>query len=262
MSGRASAHLAMYDLPEVRGAAEALWQAIATRLGGDVPQALCWPADVGAACRAPDLVLGQTCGLPLATVLDGAVALVGAFTYAGVSDAEAHYRSVLVARRPVPLAEQAGGVAAVNGWHSLSGWASFGAALHDAAPDGPAPFFADVVVTGAHVASLQALRDGRADVACIDAVTLALVRTHRPALLAGLHEIGHGPRIPCLPLVTACRRDAAPLRAAIGSALASPTTAAPRASLLVERFVPVGADAYAMARRLAATARAVLPPPA
>ena len=259
------AHLAMYDLAEVRGAVDELWRAIAARLGPDAPAALTWPADIEAACRGPELVLGQTCGLPLVTALDGTVAVVGAFARTGASDPDAHYRSVLIARRAAPLVAQAGRVAAVNSWGSLSGWASFGAAVQAAVPGAaPArrtPFFRDVIVTGAHVASLRALADGRADVACIDGVTLALVRTHRPDALVGLHEIGCGPRIPCLPLVTAAGRDVLALRAAIRGALADPGTAGARRALLIEGFVPLGAPDYAIARRLAATARAVLPPP-
>ena len=87
------AHLAMYDLVEVRDAAEALWRAIAARLGPDAPGALSWPAAIEAACREPGLVLGQTCGLPLVTALDGAVRVVGAFTYGdGASDVFAKHR--------------------------------------------------------------------------------------------------------------------------------------------------------------------------
>ena len=54
----------------------------------------------------------------------------------------------------------------------------------------------DVCWTGSHAASLDAVRDGRAVVASIDAVSWAHL-DH-----AGLSVVGSGPRVPCLPLVT------------------------------------------------------------
>lgn len=252
------AHLAMYDLAEVRHAAQALWGAIAERLGPAAPAALGWPADIEAACRSPRLVLGQTCGLPLVTALDGAVRVVGAFTYGdGASDAAAHYESVLVARERRVLAAFAGGVAAVNAWGSLSGWASLGASL----PPEPVPFFGRVEVTGAHVASVAAVVEGRADLASIDAVTFALLRRHRPATVAGLCTVGRGPRVPCLPLVTSPTADVGALRRALAGAVRDPGTAAARRALRIESFVPLDAADYALVPTLASVARRRLPPP-
>lgn len=252
------AHLAMYDLAEVRGAAQALWAAIAERLGPDAPGALSWPADIEVACRSPELVLGQTCGLPLVTALDGAVRVVGAFTYGeGASDAAAHYESALVARERRALAAFAGGTAAVNAWGSLSGWASLGASL----PSEPEPFFGRVEVTGAHVASVAAVVEGRADLASIDAVTLALLRRHRPAAVAGLRVVGRGPRVPCLPLVTSRTADVDALRHALGGAVRDPATTGARRALLIESFVPLDAADYALVSTLVSVARRRLPPP-
>lgn len=251
------AHLAMYDLAEVRDAAQALWRAIAARLGPDAPGALSWPGAIEAACRDPDLVLGQTCGLPLVTALDGAVRVVGAFTYGdGASDAAAHYESVLVARERRVLAAFAGGTAAVNGWGSLSGWASLGASV----PPEPVPFFGRVELTGAHVASVAAVREGRADLASIDAVTFALLRRHRTHDVDGLCVVGRGPRVPCLPLVTGLAADVDVLRRALAGAVRDPTTAAARRALLIESFVPLDAADYALVPALASVARRRLPP--
>jgi ABC-type phosphate/phosphonate transport system substrate-binding protein len=50
--------------------------------------------------------------------------------------------------------------------------------------------------TGSHAASIEALRDGRAELAAIDGVTWAHIGTDE------LTVVGRGPRIPCLPLVT------------------------------------------------------------
>jgi putative transposase len=184
-------------------------------------------------------------------ILDDCVRLVGAFCYTNASDDSAHYRSIVLARTPERLDARRGSVAAVNGWNSLSGWAS----LAWAVSDGQTPFFRDVVVTGTHLASVDAVRDGRVDVASIDEVTVALLHRHRPQVLRGLHTIARGPRVPCLPLVTALAGDVAELRRAIGAALADRATRGARHALLIESFVPLELDAYEPVRTLVAALR-------
>jgi len=55
---------------------------------------------------------------------------------------------------------------------------------------GGRPFFASVIETGGHLASLQALLDDRADVAAIDCVTFAFVLDQLAHLGRGVVEIG------------------------------------------------------------------------
>ena len=88
----------------------------------------------------------------------------------------ADYRTVIVARRAAPLSELAGRVAAVNAADSLSGWVSLLAAFRSAG----APWHGSVITTGAHVRSIDAVREGSADVASIDAVTFALLGDLHP----------------------------------------------------------------------------------
>jgi ABC-type phosphate/phosphonate transport system substrate-binding protein len=230
----------MYDLPEVVPAAEALWSRVAARLRdagvADVPLALRWGGDLyHDHWLHPHLLLSQSCGWPLVDRLDGRVAVVGAFTYAGVSDGAARYRSVLVTRaddadRPLP-----GRSVAVNGYDSLSGWVSLTAAV---APVGP------VLVTGAHVHSVAAVTAGRADLACVDGVTWRLLQRYRPAAVVTLAVVGHGPLIPCLPLVT--HLTLGPGVAALRGALAGVTDE----TLGVDGFVPLDTDAYRLVREL------------
>ena len=232
----------MYDLPEVVPAVEALWSTVAARLHDagvtDVPTALRWDGDLyDDHWLHPRLFLSQSCGWPLVDRLDGRVAVVGAFTYAGVSDAAARYHSVLVVRADAVDGPLGGRRVAVNAYDSLSGWVSLRAAVDRLGP---------VLVTGAHVASVAAVTDGQADLACIDGVTWTLLARHRPAAIARLAIVGHGPTIPCLPLVT--HLTLGPGVAVLRDALTGLTDDA----LGIDGFVPLGAADYLSVRALPA----------
>jgi ABC-type phosphate/phosphonate transport system substrate-binding protein len=232
----------MYDLPEIVPAVDALWSTIATRLRDtgvrDVPAALCWGGDLyDDHWLHPQLLLSQSCGWPVVDRLEGRVAIVGAFTYAGVSDVSARYRSVLVTRADDTERPLLGRAVAVNGYDSLSGWVSLTAAVQ---PLGP------VLVTGAHVHSVAAVADGRADLACIDGVTWRLLQRHRPAAVSTLAVVGLGPLIPCPPLVT--HLTLGPGVTALRDALAGLTDNA----LGIDGFVPLDAGAYGLVRNLPA----------
>jgi ABC-type phosphate/phosphonate transport system substrate-binding protein len=230
----------MYDLPEIVPAVDALWSTVAARLrdGGvpDVPVALRWAGDLYKDhWLHPQLLLSQSCGWPVVDRLAGRVAIVGAFTYTGVSDAAARYRSVLVTRAGDTERPLTGRAVAVNGYDSLSGWVSLTATVR---PLGP------IRVTGAHVHSVAAVADGRADLACIDGVTWRLLERYRPAAVATLAAVGHGPLIPCLPLVT--HMTLGPGVAALRDALAGLTDE----TLGIDGFVPLDAGAYGLVREL------------
>lgn len=233
--------LRMYDLPEIREPLQELWSSIAARLES-APIGLSWDGDMVGQWLHPQLVLGQTCGWPLVTALRNRVTVVGAFRYDLPGSAEgSRYRSVLVATEKRPLASFGGGVAAINDWDSLSGRVSLSVAI--AAHGSPGSFFAETIHTGSHLASIEAVRSGDADLASIDAVSHALFERHRPELTAGLVVVGHGPLVPTLPLITA-RADPAALRIAIETSLADPTTAPCRRQLLITGFDPVNFASY------------------
>jgi ABC-type phosphate/phosphonate transport system substrate-binding protein len=236
----------MYDLVEVRPAVEALWAKVAGRLRDAgvplVPTTLHWDGDLyDAHWLHPQLLLSQSCGWPVVDRLAGRVAIVGAFTYRGVSDADARYRSVLVTRAGDTSSLDHPRVA-VNSFDSLSGWISLLAAI-------PRHRISAVVLTGAHVHSAAAVFDGRADLACIDGVTWTLLGRFRPDAVAGLVPIGHGPLIPCLPLVThpTMGPGVSTLRAALAE-LSSDV-------LAIDGFVPVDESHYAPVLALGANYR-------
>lgn len=241
------AALRMYDLPEIRQPLQELWTSIAGRLE-QAPLALSWDGDVAGQWLHPQLVLGQTCGWPLVTTLRNQVTVVGAFRY-DLPDAAngprypngPRYRSVLVATEKRPLASFGGGIAAINDWDSLSGRVSLGVAV--AAEGATGSFFAETIQTGSHLASMEAVRSGIADLASIDAVSHALFERHRPESTAGLVVVGHGPVVPTLPLITA-RADPAALRIAIETSVTDPATAHCREQLLITGFDPADFASY------------------
>lgn len=241
------ASMGMYTFPEVRWAFDEIWAGVADRLAW-VPPSLDWEADLHASWTDDALVVGHTCGWPLVTVLHDRVRVLGTFA-ATVPQADGpRYRSVLIARHPGEPSAFAGSVAAVNGSDSLSGWVSLRAAVHG--PGGT--WGGEVRWTGAHVESVRAVRDGLADVASIDSVTLGLVRLHRPELLEGIVEIGEGPLVPSLPLVThldASDDEVARLREAIAASVAASPEAATAA--LIGEFVPLDLADYLPLRSLA-----------
>jgi len=251
--GRAS--IAMYGFAPLQPHLQHLWDLV-VRAIPSLPATLEWDVDLHAQWRDPSLALSQTCGWPVVTeladlVASGAVRVLGTFvpTIAGAEDHT--YRSVLVARSPNP-GPLAGLHAAVNSMASLSGWVSLVHAVHG--PD--ATWQGVVTVTGSHSASMVAVRDGLADVASIDAVTYALYGRWFPEVVEGLHVVGHGPRVPCLPMIAGPAAASVPtdaLRSALQAAVVDGSSSEARDALLIRDFAPLDASDYESLRALAPT---------
>jgi ABC-type phosphate/phosphonate transport system substrate-binding protein len=153
-----------------------------------------------------DVLLSQTCGYPLVHALERRVQLVTTPVFAVDGCAGGDYRSVLVARKAagVTSLDACRGLrAAYNNDDSNSGMNLLRHAVAVLA-DGRA-FFASVIETGGHLASLHALLDDRADVAAIDCVSFAFVLEHLPQLGRGVVEIGITASSPGLPLIASKR---------------------------------------------------------
>lgn len=246
IAGGAVASLAMYPFPPLRGATDDLWSVVRRHLGSG-PDSLEWVVVTPEVWRHPDLLLAQACGWPLVTELTDRVAVVGTFDYDVVGCEHGTYRSVIVSRLDASIDElraRPDVVAAINGSDSLSGWVSLHVAWGGRPPN--------VVETGAHLQSVRSLAEGRADVASIDAVTWAHVCQLEPPLVAGLHVIGEGPRVPCLPIVAGWRHanEVGALRSAFAAAVADPAAAAACAALRIRGFVPLEFADYAPVRSL------------
>jgi ABC-type phosphate/phosphonate transport system substrate-binding protein len=236
--GQPLASFAMYPFDGLNEAYDAFWADVHRQLPW-TPQRLDWTTDVHDTWLSASLVVSQTCGWPLVTHLASRVRPLGSFRMTHDLAEGSRYRTVIVAREDRDVAEFSGETAAVNSEISLSGWISLMVAVV-----GPGSSWGGKVVwTGAHVESLRALQRGDAMVASIDSVSLQHISRLRPELLVGLHEVGYGPLVPGLPLITSAGRSdeqVADLRAAIAEAS---TRADP--TLLIDGFDPLDDDGYA-----------------
>ena len=238
------ASLPMYDWPEVQGATDRLWRAIRDQLraeGIEAPDRLTRPADPATTWRDPDLLLGQTCGLPLVTTLP-ALTVVGAFDHRLSGTPPGSYHSVIIVHRTDPAArigELAGASVAVNGADSQSGHAVWRHLLRES--DG-VDSLGRVLHSGTHRASIQAVAGGGARTAAVDAVSWELARRHEPAAdrCRVLHRTAPTAG---LPIVTARSSARGPLRAALDTVVRH-LPEVDRAALRVHGFVPLDRSAY------------------
>jgi len=240
------AHLGMYPFEHLHSAYDGLWAFLAERIDG-VPATLGRSIDLATAWRSPELLLGQTCGWPLVDQLADTVEVIGSFDVHAPFAANGRYRSVLVAAKPLSIAEwraEPATVVAINGFDSLSGWVSLQWAW------GGAP--ERTMETGAHVQSMRAVAEGRAHLASIDALSFEFLAEVEPATVGHLHIIGHGPIVPSLPLVMskalASRRDE--VRSALSAAMAAPELRQARERLRISGFVPLELSDFAGLRSL------------
>lgn len=152
-----------------------------------------------------DLLLSQTCGYPLVTLLPE-VQVVGQFHYTAPGCEAGSYRSKLLVRQEDEgrtLTDFRGRVATANSHDSQSGYHALRNSLgHDDR------FFRAIVWSGSHRQSLALLQSGTADIAAIDCVSLALFARYQPQVLSGLVEIGETALTPGLPLITSVHTSA------------------------------------------------------
>jgi len=253
----AIAALPMYDWPELLPATDRLWAALRDGLRGAgvaAPETLTRDPDLMAGWTDPRLVLGQTCGLPVVRELAGRVVLVGAADYGVPGAPPGWYRSAVVVRSDDPrkaLADFRGSRLAINGRDSQSGWGSI---LHHAAllaADGW--FFGEVVVSGAHRASVGQVADGTADIAAIDFVSWRYARRYLPEAKR-LRVLMLTDPTPGLPYIAARGTEVARHRAAVGAALGG-LDADIRQTLGIVGYAALElADYDLIARRIAAAA--------
>lgn len=191
----------MYDRPETAAAHDRLWALVRTRLGyGPARLTRAHDKDLWRLWEHPELLCGVACGLPLRARLKDRVTLVGSLVNDLPGCPPGHYfsRFVIPAEAtPRPLADYAGLRFAYNQAHSQSGWA---AAQTHAAELGFR--FQNVLKTGAHRDSARALAEGRADIACIDAVSWALICEYDD-FAEGVQVIGDTKPTPGEPVLTA-----------------------------------------------------------
>ena len=196
----------------------------------------------------PRLVLAQTCGFPFVKHLRGRVRLVATPVYEAPGCDGHTMVSVIVVRAgdaPENLAATHGTRAAINETGSNSGYNLLRAAIAPHA-DGRA-FFADIVETGGHLASIEAVRNGQADLAAIDCITYDLLHRHAPERIDGLVILAETPRGPNLPFITrlsSSDEELAALCAALKATIIAPELANARAILGLKDVAVLEEGAY------------------
>lgn len=215
------AALPMYDRPENRAAHNRLWELIRDNLrdrGVAAPDAL--EHDIGEmeGWAHPDLCLGQICNLPWRAHFRDKVTVIGAADY-GLPDCDAgFYRALFIVRKDDPAQKPEECLSyrfAINDGLSNSG---YGAAQIWAQKRGAS--FTPTLRTGSHLGSLNAVAEGRADLATIDAQTFRMcARWEADAQMVKV--IGSTDASPGMTFITKLGQDPAPFRSAIKSAIES-----------------------------------------
>lgn len=237
------ASLPMYDLPELATVTRAWWAGLASHMRregvADVPEVCATPEDLEKHWRSPGLLFSQTCGYPLTHQLNGKVQLLGLPVYACKGcDPDGFYSSMIIvpaSSNLFSLADCRSTRAVYNTDDSMSGLLALRAAAANQPADSD-PFFRSLSRSGGHRRSLQSVADGQADVACIDAVTFALLSRIEPELVARVRVLGQTPKVPGLPYITALTTGTETvqrLRASLRQALADPALSDVRAELLL-----------------------------
>ncbi|MFK7743580.1 MAG: phosphate/phosphite/phosphonate ABC transporter substrate-binding protein [Roseobacter sp.] len=237
-----TASLPMYDTSATTAATDRLWQAIRQTYGTG-PKDLDRHTDPHVTWSNPDLVLSQTCGLPYRSALHDSVQLVGTPDYGLSGCAPGYYYSIIIVRREDPrttLSEFTGSRLARNDIRSQSGWAAIKHHITEAgAPD---MFANNIFDTGAHALSAQAVVDGQADIAAIDAVTWQFL-CRDTDVPRGLRVLGQTTPTPGLPLIAGPLQDAKTLFSAVSSAI-NGIGPDDRATLMLNGLVKIPTAAY------------------
>ncbi len=208
-----------YDLPSVRWANDAIWRAVG--LGGALDRA----TPVEEQWRSDELIVSQACGLDL-FLADAPIEPVLAAVFE-LDCADGSYYSYLVGARE--------GVAAVN---SLSSRSGFTALLTVCEPR-------SLIVTGSHQASLAAVREGRADLACIDAVTWHILERDQPEAICDVAVLERTCPAPAPPYVVRRGVGGGAVARGIAAAMQDATVKAAREALLLRGVIPVSMNDYA-----------------
>ncbi len=241
--------LPMYDIEHQ--ATVALTADIARRLQQQGVQAsqlrVVWPEALADHWQSETLLLSQTCGYPLVTLLKN-VRTVGCFHYAAPGCQDYRYRSFFVVRqadRQQRVDDFAGRRLVCNSTDSQSGYNVWIRRL--AAQQSDIGIFSAVLLSGGHRQSLLALQQQTADITAVDCVSLALFSRYQPELLHGLTVIDESPLTPGLPLITSATtsdQQLRILRETLAGLVSDPHSRELCEPLLISGFSPVSREVY------------------
>ncbi len=214
------ASLMMYARPELEAAHARLWALVRNELAKrdiDSPETLSQDAEEFSVWESPDLVLSQTCGMPYRTWLADKVQLVGTPDY-GLEDCPpGYYRSAIVVRADDSRQTLANFKEARFAYNQNFSQSGYGAPYFHCKARGF--WFETLTQSGGHLASAQAVAEGRADIAALDALSWRMMERHEP-WSAKLRVLEWTTPTPGLPLITSAGQDAAVIFTAVNVALA------------------------------------------
>ena len=231
-----AASLPMYAFPALEWATQALWNAVRDAAGvPGLPPLLDRARPPVPDAIGAEIVFTQVCGFPLFRRFRGQGTMLATPCYDLPGCEGATHSAAFIVRADDGadgLAAMRGRVFGCNSVHSNSGMNLPRLSLARIA--GGAPFFARVVWTDGHVASLRRLAAGEIDLCSVDCVTWGLVGEHMPELAGALRVLDWTVPSPCLPFVTSVTTPApiaAALRAALATVFADPALQPVRAAL-------------------------------
>ena len=198
--------------------------------------------------RDRNLFIGHTCGYPLMTQLQAALlpVCVPCFDVAGAAGKLYSSPIIVPADSDIEAIEQCRGkIVAINSIHSNSG---MNVLRHALAKLGAVPgFFSEVLMSGEHQASLEAVAANRAQLAAIDCVTFQLIADRDPDLVSAVRIIGYSEQTCGLPFVMPrnqySKQQCESIVSALNLALANATAEVKR-MLHLDRFEAVTMDDY------------------
>ena len=237
------ASLTMYARPQLAGAHARFWDLIRANLrhaGIEGPAHLSQQAKAVSVWQSPDLLIGQTCGMPYRTWLHDKVTLVGTPDYGLKACPPGYYRSALVVRADDPRNDLYAYQDAIFAYNQTISQSGYAAPYGHLAPKGF--WFRNRLKTGAHVHSARSVAEGRADIAALDAVSWRLMRMHED-WASDLRVLDWTEPTPGLPLITAKAHDAQVIFAAVQTAIRQLQTA-DRAALGLKGILHIPAERY------------------
>jgi ABC-type phosphate/phosphonate transport system substrate-binding protein len=215
--------LPMYALPEMEAANSAFLTVLRRRLRAEDfdTAGVAWGSNHGAGHNSgrASVFFTQICGYPLFKHCRYQYRMLATPHYALPGCAGARHRAFFMVRAHDPaecLGDLRGRVFGCNSLSSNSGMNLPRLSLARVA--GGRPFFSSVVITGAHVTSLQYLAEGTIDACSIDSVTWGLFKKYRHVAAAQYRILDETVSSPCPPFVTSIARTESEVTA-LGEAL-------------------------------------------
>jgi len=238
------ASLSMYERPETLNALDSLWSHVQENLknnGIDAPMRLSRDGTTLKHWMDPNLVLGQTCGLPYRAGLHKHVQLVGTPDLRLNETEPGYYRSAIVVRADddrALLRDFAGARVVCNGINSQSGYAALKA--HWTQRD--LAWTDAVIFSGGHRGSALSVATGSADIAALDALTWKLIERHDD-FAKKLKVLEWTQPTPTLPFICANQFDVDTIFAALKDGIAA-LDEQQRTSIGFYDVIKIGSDAY------------------